>query len=60
MCRADKCREAFAQSQGMILFGSKIKLTQMELEGTFVHAVNLQGVCKEISVHTGWPSEIFL
>ena len=33
VCRADKCREAFTQSQGMVLFGSKIKLSLLDLHG---------------------------
>ena len=34
--RADRCREAFSHCQGMTLFGSKIKLTLMEIEGMYV------------------------
>lgn len=32
-CRADKCREAFTQSQGVVLFGSKIKLSLIDTDG---------------------------
>ena len=42
MCRADKCKEALSQSQGLMLFGSKIKLTQMDLEGECTAIVMIQ------------------
>ena len=32
-CRMEKCKEALTQSQGMILFGSKMKLSMMDGDG---------------------------
>ena len=32
-CRADKCKDALAQSQGMMLFGSKLKLAPVDVDG---------------------------
>ena len=31
--RVDRCREAFSQCQGLMLFGSNIKLTLMDVDG---------------------------
>ena len=32
-CRVESCREAMAHSQGMVLFGSKLKLVPLEVNG---------------------------
>ena len=33
LCRADKCQEARKQTQGIVLFGNKIKVTPLDTNG---------------------------
>ena len=33
VCRAEECRTACQQTQGMALFGSKVKLTPLDKDG---------------------------
>ena len=46
----EECREAYRQSQGMVLFGSKIRLTPLDTDGEFLNGiVNPRRMCKDYS-----------
>lgn len=33
ICRVEECKAAYSHSQGLALFGSKIKLTALDVDG---------------------------
>ena len=46
--RADKCQEARKQTQGIVLFGSKIKVTPLDFDGMCIACMTCANRCTYI------------
>ena len=49
-CRVEECKAAYNHSQGLALFGSKIKLTPLDVDGKGYRMKSLQCTCVYVHV----------
>ena len=43
VCRKESCKKAFTEAQGLVLFGSKLKLSPVERDGEIMGGLGAVG-----------------